>query len=158
MPDSLQLHGLYPARLLYSWDSAGKNTGVGCHSLLLGIFSTRDQTRDQINPPALKVDSLPSEPPGKAHNLQIAAMFTLLMLSPVHLFATLWTVAHQASLSMEFSRQEYWCGLPFLTPGDLPHLGNKPTSLGLLLWQVHSLTLRQQGSLHPYFLFLTLFP
>ena len=33
---------------------------------------------------------------------------------------TLWTVAHQDPLSMEFSRQEYWSGLPFLSPGDLP--------------------------------------
>ena len=35
-------------------------------------------------------------------------------------FATIWTVACQASLSMEFSRQEYWSGLPFPSPGDLP--------------------------------------
>ena len=35
--------------------------------------------------------------------------------------AILWTVAHQASLSMGFSRQEYWSGLPFPTPGDLPN-------------------------------------
>ena len=36
--DSLQLHGLQPARLLCPWDSPGRNTGVGCHSLLQGIF------------------------------------------------------------------------------------------------------------------------
>ena len=36
-------------------------------------------------------------------------------------FAILWTVARQASLSMEFSRQEYWIGLPFSSPGDLPN-------------------------------------
>ena len=41
--------------------------------------------------------------------------------SHVQLFATLWTVAHQAPLSMEFSSQKYWSGLPFLSPGDLPH-------------------------------------
>ena len=39
--------------------------------------------------------------------------------------ATLWTVCHQASLSMEFSRQEYWSRLPFLSLGDLPHPGIK---------------------------------
>ena len=38
---------------------------------------------------------------------------------------TLWTVARQAPLSMEFSRQEYWSGLPFPSPGDLPHPGIK---------------------------------
>ena len=41
--------------------------------------------------------------------------------SHVQLFATLWTVAHQASLSMGFSRQEYWSGLPFPSPGNLPN-------------------------------------
>ena len=41
-------------------------------------------------------------------------------LSHVRLFATPWTVAHQAPPSMGFSRQEYWSGLPFHSPGDLP--------------------------------------
>ena len=50
-------------------------------------------------------------------------------LSHVQLFATQWTVAHQAPLSMEFSRQEYWSGLPFPTPGDLPEPGIKTASL-----------------------------
>ena len=49
------------------------------------------------------------------------------LLSPVQLFATPWTVACQAPLSMGFSRQEYWSGLLF-PPGDLPHLGVKPVS------------------------------
>ena len=44
-------------------------------------------------------------------------------LSHVLLFATPWTVAYQASLSMGFSRQEYWSGLPFPSPGDLPDPG-----------------------------------
>ena len=44
---------------------------------------------------------------------------------------TPWTVAHQAPLSMEFSRQEYWSGLPFLTPGDLPDAWNEPVSPAL---------------------------
>ena len=44
-------------------------------------------------------------------------------LSRVRLFATPWTVAHQAPLSMEFSRQEYWRGLPFPSPGNLPDPG-----------------------------------
>ena len=45
------------------------------------------------------------------------------------LFATLWTVAPEAPLSMGFSRQEYWIRLPCPAPGDLPNPGNKPTSL-----------------------------
>ena len=49
-------------------------------------------------------------------------------LSRVRLFATPWTVAYQALLSMGFSRQEYWSGLPFLSPGDLPNPGIEPRS------------------------------
>ena len=49
-------------------------------------------------------------------------------LSPVRLFATPWTVAHQAPPSMGFSRQEYWSGLPFPSPGDLPDPGIEPRS------------------------------
>ena len=41
-------------------------------------------------------------------------------------FATPWTVAYQAPPSMEFSRQEYWSGLPFPSPGDLPDPGLEP--------------------------------
>ena len=51
------------------------------------------------------------------------------LLSRVRLFATARTVAHQAPLSKEFSRQEYWSGLPFSTPGDLPNRGNEPKLL-----------------------------
>ena len=45
------------------------------------------------------------------------------LLSPVRLFVTPWTVAYQAPPSMGFSRQEYWSGLPFPSPGDLPNPG-----------------------------------
>ena len=49
--------------------------------------------------------------------------------SHVQLFATLWTIAHWAPLSIEFSRQEYWSRLPFPTPGDLPDPRIEPVSL-----------------------------
>jgi len=52
-------------------------------------------------------------------------------LSRVRLFATPWTIAYQASPSMGFSRQEYWSGLPFPSPGDLPDPGIKPRSPAL---------------------------
>ena len=52
-------------------------------------------------------------------------------LSRVRLFATPWTVAHQAPPSMGFSRQEYWSGLPFPSPEDLPNPGIEPGSLPL---------------------------
>ena len=47
---------------------------------------------------------------------------------------TPWTVAHQAPLSMEFSRQEYWNGVPFSTPGDLSHSGTELVSLMSPAW------------------------
>ena len=53
------------------------------------------------------------------------------LLSRVQLFATPWTVARQAPLSMGFSRQEYWSGLPFPSPGDLPDPGIEPGSPAL---------------------------
>ena len=56
-------------------------------------------------------------------------MCVLSYFSSVELFATPWTVAHQAPLSMGFSRQECWSGLPCPPPGDLPDPGNEPVSL-----------------------------
>ena len=53
----------------------------------------------------------------------------LSLFSRVQLLATLWTVAHQASLSKGCSRQEYWSGLPCSFPGDLPDLEIEPRSL-----------------------------
>ena len=55
------------------------------------------------------------------------------MLSCVQLFATPWTVVHQAPLSLGFSGQEYWSELPFPPPGDLPDPGIEPVSSASLL-------------------------
>ena len=60
---------------------------------------------------------------------QICNLCMLSRSSHVGLFVTLWTVAHQVPLSMRVSRQEYWSGLPFPPPGDLPDPGIEPTSL-----------------------------
>ena len=68
-----------------------------------------------------------------SETLQIVCVLSC--FSHVRLFATLWTVAHQAPLSMGFSRQEYWSRLPFASPGDLPDPGIKPASLTSLHWQ-----------------------
>ena len=65
--------------------------------------------------------------------------------SHVQLFATLWTVAHQALLSMGFSKQEYWSGFPFPTPGDPLYPAIELTSLSLLHWQAGSLPLVPPG-------------
>ena len=65
-------------------------------------------------------------------------------LSHVQLFATSWTVAHQAPLSMGFSKQEYWSGLPFPSLRDLPDPGIKPRSPAL---QADALTSKPPGKL-----------
>ena len=70
-------------------------------------------------------------------------------LSRVQLFVTPWTVAYKAPLSMEFSRQEYWSGLPFHSPGDLPNPGP-------LHWRQILYCLSHRGS--PYWLVLRLNP
>ena len=67
------------------------------------------------------------------------------MLSRVQLLVIPWTVACQAPLSMEFSRQEYWSGQPFPSLGDLPDPGTGPTSA-----QLDSLLLGHLGSRHEY--------
>ena len=71
---------------------------------------------------------------GRHPALLTAGFFPLkvkVLLSRVQLFSTPWTVACQAPLSMGFPRQEYWSGLPFPSPGDLPDPGVKPTSPAL---------------------------
>ena len=63
-------------------------------------------------------------------------------LSPVRLFATPWTVTYQAPPSMGFSRQEYWSGVLFPSPGDLPDPGIEPGSSAL---EADSLTSEPPG-------------
>ena len=61
----------------------------------------------------------------------MACMSKVKSLSRVRLFVTPWTIAHQAPPSMEFSREEYWGGLPLPSPGDLPNPWIEPGSLAL---------------------------
>ena len=67
------------------------------------------------------------------------------LLSPMRLFVMTWTVARQASLSVGFFRQEYWDGLPFPSPQDLPDPGKILCLLHVLHWQVVSLSLALLG-------------
>ena len=71
----------------------------------------------ELRSPALQADSLPAGPRGWSE---------VKSLSRVRLFATLWTVAYQAPPSTGFSRQEYWSGLLFPSPGDLLYPGIEP--------------------------------
>ena len=85
-----------------------------------------------------------SAPPNQvvSHDALFCSEALLLLLlscfSCVRLCATPWTVAHQSPLSMGFSRQEYWSGLPFPSPGNLPDPGSNQH---LLYWQAYSLIL-----------------
>ena len=99
-----------------SMGSPGKDTGVGCHSLLQGIFLT--------------LGSNPGLPHCRWLLYHLSHQGSPQSESVSHSFvsdsAALWTVAHQPILSMEFSRQEYWSGLPFPSSGDLPNWGIEP--------------------------------
>ena len=81
-------------------------------------------------------------------NIQLIRYFFLLLscFSRVQLFVTPWTVVYLAPLSMEFSRQEYWSGLPCPSPGDFPDPKTKPCSLRSPALQADSLPLSRQGS------------
>ena len=97
---------------------------MGCHDLLHGIFSTQGSNLCLLCLLHWQVDSLP------LNYLQSPYTYKCVLscFSCIRLFATLWTVAHQAPLSMGFSRQEYWSGLPCPPPRHLPNPGIKPAS------------------------------
>ena len=69
----------------------------------------------------------------------------VLSLKHIWLFVTSWTVASQAPLPMVFPKQEFWSGLPFSPPGDLPDPGIKCASLGLLYCRADTLSLCHLG-------------
>ena len=76
--------------------------------------------------PALAGRFFTTEPPGKPALL--LWKWKCYLFSCIPLFVTPWTVAHQAPLSMEFSRQDYWSGEPVPSPGDRSDPGNEPES------------------------------
>ena len=78
-------------------------------------------TPENLPDPGVKLSSLASSA------LQVDSFITTPPWKP-RIFATPWAVAHQAPLSMEFPRQEYWSGLPFALKGDFPNPRIKPTS------------------------------
>ena len=118
---------LQPARLLCPWHTPGKNTGMGCHFLLQGIFPTQE-----TNPGLLHCWQrlLPSGRPWAIREVQKREL-PCESESHVRLFVTPWTIIYQAPWSLGFSRQEYWSGLPFPSPGDLPNPGIEPRSPSL---------------------------
>ena len=121
---------------------------MGSLSLLQGI----PNPRIELGSPALQVDSLPAEPQGKPTiKLNWVRNWRILMgnlhacmlswFCHVWLFATLWTAAFQAPLSMGFSRQEFWSGCHVLLQGIFPTQGLNLCLLCLLHWQMGSLLL-----------------
>ena len=112
------------------WDSPGKNTGVGCH-FLLQCMKMKSEYEDTQSCPTLRNPMDCSLPGSSAHGIfqarvleWVAISFSnawnrkvnMKSLSHVRLFATPWTATYQAPLSLGFSRQEHWSGLPFPSP------------------------------------------
>ena len=147
MSDSVQPQRRQPSRLPRPWDSPGKNTGVGCH-FLLQCMKVKSESEVAHSCPTLS-NPMDCSPPGscvheavttvKSVNLFGGGLVSKLCLT----LAIPWTVARQAPLSMGFSRQEYWSGLPFPSLGDLPNAGIEPESPAL---QADSLPLSHLGS------------
>ena len=108
-----------------SVDSPGKNPGVGCHALLQG-GSSRPSGWTLISCVSCTGSWV-------LYHCVSVCVYVLNHFSCVQLFATLWTVAHEAPLSMEFSRQESWSGLPCPPSGDLPNPGIKSASFPSLV-------------------------
>ena len=67
-----------------------------------------------------------------SRNILFQVVCSSLVTKSCPILATPWTLAYQAPLSMGFSRQEYWSGFPFPSPGDLPDPGIEPRSLALV--------------------------
>ena len=112
-PPGSPVHGIFQVRIL-DWVAMSSSRGSS---------QPRDGTRVPcLISPALGGGSLSLAPP-------VEVKWKWKSLSRVQLFATPWTAAHQAPLSMRFSRQGYWSGLPFPSPGDLPNPGMETVSL-----------------------------
>ena len=100
------------SKLLSPWNFPGKNTGLGCHSLFQEIFMTQGSNLGLLHWRQI-IFHLSHQ--GRLKNVCAFSCF-----SHVQLCVTQWTVVCQVPLSIGFSRQEYWSGLPGPLSGDLP--------------------------------------
>ena len=117
MSDSVWPHRRQPARLLWPWDSPGKNTGVCCH-FLLQRMKVKSESEVSQSCPTLN-DPMDCSLPGSS----IHGIFQARVLPWVAI-----AFSHQDSMSMLFPRQEYWSGLPFPSARNIPDPGIEPTS------------------------------
>ena len=124
LSDSQGLCGREPTGFLSPWDFPGMNAVVSCHALIQGIFPTLECNPHFFCLLHWQVDSLSLVPPGKLTGQGLIAQLCSTLCNP-------WIVAHQDPQSTEFSRQEYWSGQPFPSPGDLPDSEIKPRSATL---------------------------
>ena len=115
---------------------------------LCGMQDLSSQTSNRTHAPSVETPSPNHWNTREFPQLSFEAVFMLSCFSRVRLFVTPWTVAYQAPLSMGFSRQEYWSGLPFLLQGIFLTQGSNLNLLHLLHWQADSLPLSNLGS--PY--------
>ena len=145
MSDSVQSHRRQPTRLPHPWDPPGKNTGVGCHFLLQWMKEKSESEVAQWGPTlsnpmdcmegfsihgifqarvlkwgAIAFFNVIPLLSHKWRNLFYSLPECMLLLQSCLTLCNLWTVACQAPLSVWFSRQECWSGLPCPTPGNLP--------------------------------------
>ena len=147
MSYSVQPQRQQPSRLPRPWDSPGKNTGVGCHCLLQCMkVKSESEVAQSCLTLCDPIDGCPAgfPVPGilQARTLEwVAISFSnawkwkvkVNSLSRVRLLATPWTAAHQAPLSMGFSRQEYWSGVPLPSPLKIICRGKTPRIVNMIL-------------------------
>ena len=140
MSDSVQPQRRKPTKLPHPWDSPGKNTGVGCY-FLLQCMKVKSQSEVVQSCPTLRDPMDCSLPGSSVHGIfqarvlewgaiafstkrglgtlkyvSVSVSISVQSLSCVRLLATPWTAAHQTPPFMGFSRQEYWGGVPLLSP------------------------------------------
>ena len=158
-----------PLRLLFPWDSPGKHTDVGCHALLQGICPTQGLNLHLLCLLLCRLSPGWGEPIYVTYiyiyiYIYIAFLFFASLLCVIHVFKVKVLIAqsyptlcepvdysHQASLSVGLSRQQYWSGLPFPPPGDLPDPGIEPGSPTL---QADSLPSEPAGKQYTYFTYI----
>ena len=128
----LQPHGLWPTRLHCQWDFSGKNTGVGCHALLQGIFPTQGSNLHLLHLLHWQLCSLPLVPPGKALIVSLLIRASSLSVTSQHKMAAgapaITCIFDQKEEVKERTRAPPGASAPFenlflkITPGTSVHI------------------------------------